>query len=179
MSNSFKFLREKTAAGHTGAKEKVSAKKSKGYELWNIHNVNKTDPLFSEALARTFATGSSQNRGKPVAGGFIRLVLHVHAEGSLHWWQGCSGQDPPGPVVVAGMPWGVLGRVLGCCWYSGWRRWKVALISLWHSLPEAVTICQKAVQQPQGFYFLCLLCYCNAVHIWANFLCRMSTSALC
>lgn len=82
-------------------------------------------------------------------------------------------------LLWLGYTGGLLGPVLGLCWYSGWRRQKVALISLWHSLPEAVTICQKAVQQPQGFYFLYLLCYCNAVHIWASFWCRMSTSALC
>lgn len=171
MSNLFKFQGEKTDADNTGAKEKVAAKKNQ--RLWAMkhpqHQQNRSSLLSTSC--RDFATsGSPQNGGKPVAGGFTKLVLHDQAEGNLHWCQGCSKQGPASPVVAAGMHWGLPRPALGLLGQRMMER------EGGFGQPMA-QFARSQRSSPKAFVFLYLMCYCNAVNIWANFWCRTNPSA--
>lgn len=152
MSNLFKFQGEKTDADNTGAKEKVAAKKKiKGCEPWNIHSINKTDRLFSAALAGTL----------PLLGA-RRMEENQWLEVSPNWsctirQKGTSTDAKAAPskaLLVLLLQLGCIGDSQDLpwdCWDSEWWRGKVALVSPWHSLPEASTAAPRLL-------FSCIWC---------------------
>lgn len=174
MSNSFIFQGEEAAAGHTGAKEKVAAKKTQ--RLWAMKHPQHQQKRFSllssphrefyhfwELMEWRKTSGWRFHRDGPACSRRWEPTLLTKLLQARPCRSCCFGWDALGtPVTCPGTLPGqqVTGK-------EGGFSWPIVLFARsWHSSPKA-------------FVFQYLMCYCNAVNIWADFWCRTSPSALC
>lgn len=170
VPNPFKFQGEKTAADHTGAKEKVAAKKkskvmSHETSTASIEEILSSQQLSPGLLPLLGAHGMEENQW-----------LEVSPSWSCTFMQkGASSDDKAAPSK----PLLVLLLQLGCagdsCDLPGQRMTEE---KGGFDRPMA-GFARSQHGSPKAFVFLYLMCYCNAVNIWANFWCRTSPSALC
>jgi len=164
VSNSFKFQEEKTAADHTGAKEKVSAKKNQRLRAMKCpqHQQNRTSLLssshwdfchFWELLEwRNISDWMFHRAGSACSNGrepsLMTRLLQARPS-----WSCCCRWDALGtagtcPGTLPGQQ--MMGTEGGFDW-------------------PMVQFARSRCSSPKAFVFLYLMCYCKAVNICTNF----------
>lgn len=164
MSNSLRFQGEKTALTTLVQRERWLPKKPEGYEAWNVHSVNKTEPPPSRSH-QDFCllwelTGWRETR-----------VWRFHWAGPAHWHR---GEPPPMARLLQARPcwscccdWDALGTA-GTCLGTPLGQW---MVGRGHGFDQPMP-----GTSPKAFDVLYVMCDDNAVNIQANFWCRMGQS---